>query len=243
MTAGRLYGIGVGPGDPELMTLKAARLIGSSAVVAYFAKHGNHSIARGIAAEHLTAAHVELPLTYPLTVEQPVGPLGYEDQIQHFYDDCADSLAEHLAAGRDVAVLCEGDPFFYGSFMYLFGRLSRRFETEVVPGVASVMACSAALGAPLTYRNDVLSIIPGTLSEAELLTRLAAADAAAVMKLGRNFAKVRAALVTLGLADRARYIERASMARQRILPLDEVDADAVPYFAMVVVPSRRSGAP
>jgi precorrin-2/cobalt-factor-2 C20-methyltransferase len=238
---GRLSGVGVGPGDPELMTLKAARLIRTAAVVAYFAKRGNCSIARTIAADHIHAGHVELPLAYPLTTETPVGPLGYEEQIQRFYDDAADAVATHLGDGRDVVVLCEGDPFFYGSFMYLYDRLSGRFQTEVVPGVSSVMACSAALGQPLTYRDDVLTVIPGTLPDTELKACFDKADAVAVMKLGRNFTKVRAVLTELGLADRARYVERATMARQRILPLQAVDPDTVPYFSMIVLPSRRAG--
>lgn len=233
----RLYGIGVGPGDPELMTLKAARLIAASPVVAYFAKRGGLGHARRIAADHVRPDHVEVPLIYPITTEAPPAHMSYDDVIQAFYDRSAEELATHLADGRSVAVICEGDPFFYGSFMYLFTRLADRFDTEIVPGISSIMACAAELRAPLTYRNDVLAVIPGTLDDAELRLRLASIDAAAIMKLGRNFTKVRTVLADLGLLDRARYIERATMGHQRILPLAEVDPATVPYFSMIVVPS------
>lgn len=225
-----IFGIGVGPGDPELLTLKALRLIRAAPVIAYPAPEQGDSLARSIVAAHLPGGQVEIPIRMPLEVAR--------FPAQSVYDRAADAIAAQLAAGRDVAVLCQGDPFFYGSFMYLFGRLAQDWRVEVVPGVSSLMACAAALGAPLVARDDVLTVLPASLPEATLEARLAQADAAAVMKLGRHFAKLRRVLDRLGLTAQARYVEHASMASQRIVPIAELKDDDVPYFAMVLVHRR-----
>ncbi|HTR06059.1 MAG TPA: precorrin-2 C(20)-methyltransferase [Paraburkholderia sp.] len=236
---GRLHGIGVGPGDPELLTLKALRLIKAAPVVAYFVAKGKKGNAFGIIEAHLEVQQERLPLVYPVTTEALEPPLSYEAIIADFYDGAAEVLARHLDAGRDVAVICEGDPFFYGSYMYLHDRLAARYEAEVVPGVCSMLGGAAVLGVPLVYRNQSLAVLSGVLPEAELRRRLAEADAAVIMKLGRNFDKVRRVVGELGLAHRARYVERATMANQRIVPLDEVDPMASPYFSLLVVPGVK----
>jgi precorrin-2/cobalt-factor-2 C20-methyltransferase len=236
---GRLYGIGVGPGDPELLTLKALRLIKAAAVVAYFVAKGKKGNAFSIIEGHLDDAQTRLPLVYPVTTEALAPPLCYETIIADFYDTASALIAEHLDAGRDVAVICEGDPFFYGSYMYLHDRLAPSFDVEVVPGVCSMLGGTAVLGAPLVYRNQSLTVLSGVLPEDELRRRLADADAAVVMKLGRNFDKVRRVLDELGLAERALYVERATMSNQRIVPLAEVDPMASPYFSLLVVPGEK----
>ncbi|WP_066381689.1 precorrin-2 C(20)-methyltransferase [Anabaena sp. CA = ATCC 33047] len=232
MTAkGRLYGIGVGPGDPELLTLKALRLLRSAPVVAYQSATDKESIARGIVAQYLTGEQIEVGFHLPRALEP--------EKAKEIYDQEIAPIAEHLAAGRDVVVLCEGDPFFYGSFMYVFTRLSEQYQTEVVPGVSSLMACPVALGVPFTYYNDILTVLPAPLPAEELISQLLTTDAAAIMKLGRHFTKVRDILHQLGLASRALYIERATMSQQRIIPLDEVNPAEVPYFAMIVIPTKN----
>ncbi|WP_447590389.1 precorrin-2 C(20)-methyltransferase [Aquipseudomonas campi] len=241
---GRLLGLGVGPGDPELITLKALRLLQAAPVVGYFvakakASKGQGGNAFGIIEQHLCESQQRLPLVYPVTTEKLEPPLSYETVISDFYDTCAVQIAEHLDAGRDVAVICEGDPFFYGSYMYLHDRLAERYEAQVIPGVCSMLGGAAVLGVPLVYRNQHLSVLSGVLPEDELKQRLAATDAAVVMKLGRNFDKVRRVLGELGLAERARYVERATMDNQRIVPLDEVDPMASPYFSLVVIPGEK----
>ncbi|EMC9460639.1 precorrin-2 C(20)-methyltransferase [Pseudomonas aeruginosa] len=236
---GRLLGLGVGPGDPELITLKALRLLRAAPVVGYFVAKGKKGNAFGIIEAHLDLAQVRLPLVYPVTTEKLEPPLCYETIISDFYDTAAEQLAAHLDAGRDVAVICEGDPFFYGSYMYLHDRLAMRYESEVVPGVCSMLGGAAVLGAPLVYRNQSLSVLSGVLPEEELRRRLADADAAVVMKLGRNFDKVRRVLVELGLERRALYVERATMANQRIVPLERVEPMASPYFSLIVVPGDK----
>jgi len=241
--SGRLYGVGLGPGDPELITLKAARLIGAADVVAYHSGTHGRSIARSIAAGLLPAGVIEEALVYPVTTGDTQHPNGYRGALKDFYDESAERLARHLTAGRTVVVLCEGDPMFYGSYMYLHDRLSGRFGTEVVPGVTSVSAAAAAAGAPLVRHEDVLTILPGTLPTPELARRLADTQGAAIMKLGRTFPAVREALAQAGRLDEARYVERASTAGQRVVPVADVDPAAVPYFSIIIVPGqgRRGG--
>ncbi|QOC95383.1 precorrin-2 C(20)-methyltransferase [Micromonospora craniellae] len=239
---GTLYGVGVGPGDPELLTVKAARLIAETDVVAYYSARHGRSIARAIAAGLLQEHHVHEALVYPVTTEGTDDPAGYEGVIRRFYDDSAERLAVHLAAGRDVVVLCAGDPMFYGSYMYLHERLAHRFPAEVVPGVTSVSAASAVLGRPLVERDEVLTVLPGTLPAEELARRLADTDAAAVLKLGRTFDNVRAALDDAGRLPETWYVERATSRCGRHAPLADVSADEVPYFSLALLPSPTSAA-
>jgi len=239
---GRLYGVGVGPGDPELITVKAARLIGSAEVVAYHAARHGRSNARAIAEPYLRAGQIEELLTYPVTTESTDHPGGYQGAIDEFYAEAAARLAAHLDAGRDVVVLAEGDPFFYGSYMHMHKRLSGRYETVVVPGVTSVSAASAVLGRPLMERDEVLTVLPGTLPPDELAARLAGTESAAVMKLGRTFTGVRDALSRAGRLTDAWYVERATTERERVVPVSEVDPDTVPYFSLALLPSPAATA-
>ena len=224
---GRLYGLGVGPGDPELITVKALRLLRTAPVIAYPAPERGDSLARAIVAELLPGGQSEIAIRMPMVAAR--------FPAQEVYGRAAEEIGGHLTAGRDVAVLCEGDPFFYGSFMYLFGRMAERYAVEVVPGVSSLTAYAAVLGAPLAARNDVLTVLPAPLEDAVLRQRLSDIDAVAIIKIGRHFEKVRKVLGDLGLLAQACYVERATMTSQRILPLDSVDPLDVPYFSMILV--------
>lgn len=242
MTAGRLWGVGLGPGDPELITRKAARLIAAADVIAYHQGVGKRSNARRIAAELFPDPVVEEVLEYPVTTGATDHPGGYAGAMADFYEECAARLAAHLEAGRDVVVLAEGDPLFYGSYMYVHDRLSERFETEVVPGVPAFAAATAVSATPLVRQTDVLTVLPGTLPTAELARRLADTDGAIVMKLGRTFGSVVEALRQAGRLEHALYVERASMPEERWLPVTDVDPASVPYFSLIVVPGDSVGA-
>jgi precorrin-2/cobalt-factor-2 C20-methyltransferase len=237
MTNGaRLIGIGVGPGDPGLVTLNAIAALKAADIVAHFAKAGNASNARTIAACHFKDGVEELPLFYPVTTEIPKADSAYRDAIRDFYDDAAAEIAARLDTGKVVAVIAEGDPLFYGSYMHLHIRLGPRYPTEIVAGVTGMSGCWSATATPIAQGDDVFTVLPGTLPEYELERRLADTDAAVVMKIGRHLAKVRRALERAGRLDRAIYVERGTMTNAAIMPLaDKLDTFA-PYFAMVLVP-------
>ncbi|WP_043659022.1 precorrin-2 C(20)-methyltransferase [Thermocrispum municipale] len=232
---GHFAGVGVGPGDPELITRKAARLIGDADVIAYHAARGKQSNARRIAAELFPADVPEEELIYPVTTGTTDHPGGYAGVLAEFYEESADRLAAHLLAGRNVVLLSEGDPLFYGSYMYMHDRLADSFPTEIVPGVPAFLAATAATGSPLVRQTDVLTVLPGTLPEPELARRLADTDGAIIMKLGRTFPAVRRALAAAGRLEHALYVERASMPEERWIPVTEVDEASVPYFSLIVV--------
>ncbi|HWS94181.1 MAG TPA: precorrin-2 C(20)-methyltransferase [Mycobacterium sp.] len=238
---GTLWGVGLGPGDPELVTVKAARVIGEADVVAYHSARHGRSIARGIAEPYLRPGQIEEHLIYPVTTGVADHPGGYAGALEDFYADATRRIAAHLDAGRDVALLAEGDPLFYSSYMHLHTRLTHRFNAVIVPGVTSVSAASAAIATPLVVGDEVLSVLPGTLPAAELTRRLADADAAVVLKLGRSYHNVREALSASGQLEDAFYVERASTPAQRILPAAEVDEASVPYFSLAMLPGGRQG--
>ncbi|MBV9751106.1 MAG: precorrin-2 C(20)-methyltransferase [Hyphomicrobiales bacterium] len=239
---GRLHGVGLGPGDPELVTLKAVRLIRESQVVAYFAKKGRPSNARRIASSWIKPGTIELALEFPITTEIPFDQPAYACELRPFYDQAAREIAAHLSRSRDVALICEGDPLFYGSFMHIQARLKDCFAISVCAGVTGMSGCWTAAQAPMSWGDDVLTVIPATLPRDELARRLAETDAAVLMKLGRNLPKVRAALIDAGLAERAIYVERGTTADERVLRLAEKCDDDAPYFALILVPGegRRS---
>ena len=224
---GTLYGVGVGPGDPELLTLKAVRLINECPVIAYPAPDTGDSLARAIAAPHIPKGRHEIVIRTPMIA----GNFPANDVYDHY----ADKISACLKQGKDVAVLCEGDPFLFGSFMYVYERLSNKFPAQVIPGVSSIGACAAAAGAPLVSRNQVLSILPAPLPEADLKARIIDADAIAIMKVGRHLDKVRRVVDALGLTARAQYVENATMDTQKVCALSELDSPKVPYFSMILI--------
>ena len=240
--SGTLFGVGLGPGDPELVTVKAARVIGAADVVAYHSARHGRSIARRIAEPYLRSGQIEEHLVYPVTTETTDHPGGYAGAMEDFYCAAADRLAAHLEAGRDVALLAEGDPLFYSSYMHIHTRLAERFPAVIVPGVTSVSAASAAIATPLVTGDEVLSILPGTLGVGELARRLADADAAVIMKLGRTYPQVREALSMAGRLGDAVYVERASTDSEVIRPAAEIDGSGVPYFSLAILPGSGRAA-
>lgn len=224
--SGTLYGLGVGPGDPELLTLKTVRILGDAKVVAYPAPDSGESSARAIAAKHIAPNAEEISIVVPMR----------PDKFPHeVYALAAERIAEHLRKGQDVAVLCEGDPFFYGSFMYLYDLLASEFTCVVVPGVSSLTACAAAAGRPLAGRNSLLTVIPGPLDSETISSQLRSCEAAAIMKVGRHFTRLYKLIEAEGLLPCAMYVERATLQEERVLPLSEVPQDRAPYFSMILI--------
>jgi precorrin-2/cobalt-factor-2 C20-methyltransferase len=230
MVSGKLYGVGVGPGDPELMTVKAWRLISTAQTIAYLCANGKDSTARDIAKPFIAEGMTEIAIDMPMRVER--------EPAQAAYDKGAAEIATHLDQGRDVVMLCEGDPFFYGSFMYVFGRLAETFETIVVPGVTSITAAAAAIGRPLVERDEVLKVLPATLDAERLRAEIKTASAAAIIKVGRHFGKVKAILAELHLLDNATAIENATHENQIIRSLTDIEGDTLPYFTTIIVRAK-----
>ena len=237
--SGTLVVVGVGPGDPDLVTVKAARAIAAAPVVAYFAKRGRRGHARTIADTYLAAGIRELRLEYPYTTEIAVDDPRYAEGLAIFYKQCAARLSEELDGGADVALLCEGDPLLYASSLPLLDRLGPLYRTNVIPGVCGMSGCWAAARTPMAHGDDVVSIIPGTLDTARLTAALSGCDAAVVVKIGRNLDKVREALARTARDDQAIYVERGTMAGERAMPLRELCDAPAPYFSLILIPGRR----
>jgi precorrin-2/cobalt-factor-2 C20-methyltransferase len=227
---GQLYGLGVGPGDPELLTLKALRLLRAVPVVAYPAPEHGDSFARSIVAAWIEGHQREIAIRFPMQPGPPPAAI---------YNTASAKLAAELEGGRDVALLCQGDPLFYGSFINVFIRLAGRYRTEIVPGVSSLTAVAAAAAVPLVSRDDTLTVIPATLEEDQIAARLADCDTAAIVKLGRHVAKVRRVLDRLGLLDAAVYVEHATLPTQRVAPLACIEPGGAPYFSMALIARSR----
>lgn len=236
---GTLYTVGLGPGDPELMTLKAARIIANAPVVAFFAKRGRVGYARSMVEGRISPTAEELRLEYPFTIEIAIHDPRYAIELGAFYEIATAEIARRLNAGYDVALLCEGDPFFYGSSLAVLDRLDDLYPSEVIPGVTGMSGCWTRAGIPIAHGDDVFTVLPGTLDEARLVEHLDTCDAAVIMKVGRNFEKILAALRRTKLIERAIYVERGTMGGERIVPLTEMDGQSAPYFSMVLVPGRK----
>jgi len=230
----RLICAGLGPGDPALMSVKADRAVRGASQVAYFRKAGRAGQARRIVEGLLRPDVLELAMEYPVTTELAFDGAAYNDALARFYDQWAARL-RLIAGGQDVVVLCEGDPFFYGSFMHLYSRLRDDLDVEIIPGITGMSGCWTATGEPITWGDDVLTVLMGTLPEATLVEHMQGSDALVIMKTGRNLPRVRAALQAAGRLQEAWLIERGTMPDQRVARLVDVDADDCPYFAIVMV--------
>lgn len=235
---GRLFGVGLGPGDPGLVTVKAAKLLATVPVAAYFAKKGACGRAHPILERWAGAACCRLPLHYPLTTEEPFSGSAYAEALDSFYSESENALAAHLSEGRDVALVCEGDPLFYGSFIHIFLRIKGRFEVEIIPGVTGMSGCWSAAQAPIAWGDDVLSVLPGTLERTALLSHLARSDALVIIKIGSNLAKIRDAIAESGRLAQAVYVEHGTAEAEAVIPLAAKTDGHAPYFSSILIPGQ-----
>ena len=231
---GKIICAGLGPGDPDLISVRADRAIRTARQIAYFRKKGRAGQARRIVAHMLAEGVAEHAMEYPVTTEIPFDSPEYNRLLAAFYDDWTARLAA-LAATGDVVVLCEGDPLFYGSFMHLHARLQGLAEVEIIPGIPGMTGCWNVVGRPMTWGDDAMCVLMGTLPEADLTRHIAGADAVVVMKTGRNLPKIARAIAAAGRMADAWLVERGTMPNQRMTPLASADLDACPYFATVLV--------
>ncbi|WP_300034630.1 precorrin-2 C(20)-methyltransferase [uncultured Roseobacter sp.] len=232
---GTLYGVGLGPGDPDLMSVRADRLVRQTRHIAWFCKAGRKGRARSIVEGMFREDAETFAMEYPVTTEIPLTDPRYNEILSAFYAESCAHLEKAVASGEDMVVLCEGDPFFYGSFMHAYTRLKDRIPVQVVPAITGMSAAWTASGAPITWGDDILSTVMGTLDETTLCDAMARADALVVMKIGRNLPKVRRALAAAGKADKAVLVQYASMQGQTVCPLSEYDGETLPYFSIIVV--------
>ena len=222
---GTIWGLGIGPGDPDMITLKALKILQNSPVIAYPALDTGSSLVRQIADPHIT--HGPREIAFRIEMGKDAGPV---------YDRTADQIAQTARTGTDIAILCEGDPLFYGSFMYLSGRLGERgLRVKTVPGVSSLTACAAAAGTPLSARNDILKILPAPLPNETLEAECTTGDAFVIIKIGRHFSRIRPLLDKVGLLENARLVERASQEKQKVAYVKDIPQDTeIPYFSMII---------
>lgn len=236
---GRLFGIGTGPGDPELVTLKALKAMKEADVVAFFAKRGNRSNARSIMDGYIPAGMPEIPMLYPVTTEIAKSHEAYRSSMSAFYQKATDRLEAELANGRTVAVLSEGDPLLYGSYMHIHVRLAPRYPVTVIPGITAMSGCWSDARLPIAQGDDILTILPGTLPEQRLAERIASSDAAVIMKVGRNLGRIRRALEMAGRLADAVYVERGTTETSRTIALADKQDDDAPYFSLILVPGWK----
>ena len=231
---GRIICAGLGPGDPDLMSVKARRAVEGADVVAHFRKAGRPGQARRIVEGLLKPGVQELAMEYPVTTELAFDGAAYNAALAEFYDTWATRLRE-VAVSTDIVVLCEGDPFFYGSFMHLYSRLRGDLDIEIIPGITGMSGCWTATGEPITWGDDVMTVVMGTLPEDDLIAQMRSADALVVMKTGRNLPKIRRALQVSGRLEAAWLVEAGTMPAQKVARLCDVQDAACPYFAIVLV--------
>ncbi len=226
---GKIIGIGVGPGDPELITLKALKAIKAGKIIAYPSTETEESYARSIVKDYFSENVLEIPIKIPMVESR------FPSQL--IYNTASDEISAHLKKGEDVIILCQGDPFFYGSFMYLFSRFAGKFPIEIIPGISSLNACSAVSQRPLCSRLESLSVIPGGMNDEEFLKQLEKEGAFAIMKVGKHLNRIKGLLDRKGMGGRAVYVSHATLPNQKVFPLSKAP-EIAPYFSMILVPSK-----
>ena len=235
MKKGKIYGIGLGPGDPALITLKSANLIKSSDYIFFFKKKNSESRAFSIVKEIIKDNAFKIALEFPITTEIDSMRKEYKNIMKNFYEQCVIKIDNILKKSRDICLLCEGDPFFYGSFIHIFQRLKERFDIEIVPGVTGMSGAWSSSKIPLVSGNEILTIIMGTLDEAKLKIQIKKSDVLVIMKIGKNFKKIFKVLKEQNLLNKAYLISNATTKKEKIYKLNAINDEIVPYFSIILL--------
>lgn len=235
MSNGIIYGVGVGPGDPELISLKAYNLLKKAKHIAYFKKKDKEGISYKIVKEYLRKDVLEIKMNYPITTEISFLSSQYKKTLSQFYDNCCNEILTISNQNKDLVIICEGDPFFYGSFMHIYTRLLNKNIIKVIPGITGMSAAWTASKSPITWGDDVLTVIMGTMTENEIVKRIKKNDAIVIMKIGKNYEKICKVLKSLNLFNDAFLVENASMSNERVRKLTDVHELTLPYFSIILL--------
>ena len=231
MRRGKLIGLGVGPGDPELLTVKAAHVLEHAQAIAFIAAAGRTSRAREIAGRYVRQGARELIAVMPMTQDPETTGRAYTQLVT--------GIVSELGQGNDVVFLCEGDPLLYGSFGHLLPRISERFPVEVIPGITSISAAAAAAQVPLGIYEEPIALVPATIHPKRLAGILQQCDRVVVMKVGRHLDKIKEALAAARMSETAILVENATLQGQRVRPLSVVTEQQVPYFSLIIAGRKR----
>ena len=232
---GKIYGVGVGPGAVDLLSVRADRLVREARYIAFFRKAGRAGHARQIASTLLSKDVIELAMEYPITTEIPLSDQRYSEVLSEFYKKYSNKIISLSQTGIDLVILCEGDPFFYGSFMHIYSRVKDKCPVEVVPAITGMSAAWTATDIPITWGDDILTVLMGTLDKTTLEKQLQDTNAAIIMKIGHNLPKIKKALERTGRFYDAFIVEYAAMDKQTVQRLSDYNTENAPYFSIIIL--------
>ena len=232
---GKIYGVGVGPGAVDLLSVRADKLVREAKHIAFFRKAGRAGHARQIASTLLSKDVIELAMEYPITTEIPLSDQRYSEVLSEFYKKYSNKIISLSQTGIDLVILCEGDPFFYGSFMHIYSRVKDKCPVEVVPAITGMSAAWTATDIPITWGDDILTVLMGTLDKTTLENQLQNTNAAIIMKIGRNLPKIKKALERTGRFYDAFIVEYAAMDKQTVQRLSDYNTENAPYFSIIIL--------
>ena len=232
---GKIYGVGVGPGAVDLLSVRAEKLVREAKYIAFFRKAGRAGHARQIASTLLSKDVIELAMEYPITTEIPLSDQRYSEVLSEFYKKYSNKIISLSQTGIDLVILCEGDPFFYGSFMHIYSRVKDKCPVEVVPAITGMSAAWTATDIPITWGDDILTVLMGTLDKTTLENQLQDTNAAIIMKIGHNLPKIKKALEKTGRFYDAFIVEYAAMDKQTVQRLSDYNTENAPYFSIIIL--------
>lgn len=231
---GIFYGIGVGPGDPELLTVKAINAIKiSEVIIAPKTEKKSYSLALQIATPYLRADVQIVYQTFPMVKDFETSPEIFESNVAE--------ILSYLNAGKNVGFLTLGDPMFFSTYIYIFKLLKKSaVQIETVAGVPAFLAIAAKLGYPVAYGNEMLSIIPATADAAKISAALKNSDDAVIMKVYKNFGEVAEILNAENLSENAVLVSRCGLEDEKIISdIDAFKNEKLNYLSTILTRRKR----